>query len=337
MLNEILINKSNLINNIKQVRLNNPRSLICSMVKANAYGVGLKEVVKILNDYTDFYGVACFFEAKQLSRYTNKKILIVGALEKKIDDRYSYSCHSLEDVKFLKSLNKPVNIHLKINTGMNRYGFSSVHEFIMALNEIKNSWLNLEGIFTHFATSDDLVKKQMKNFLKYVKVCREAGFSPLVHADNSSVNERYNHHLDMVRIGFDLYNRNNEKLSPVVQIKSRIVQVNNIKSGELIGYDYRCVADRKMKVAVIPIGYADGFDLRYIGLFLYLGGKMCRVLNVCMDCFMLDISDVNIKKGDSISLVDTINPLKIYAEYSHTSEYEVMTKFSFMRAKRLIV
>ena len=81
MINEILISKTNLINNIKQVRLNNPNSLLCAMVKANAYGVGMKEVAKIIDPFVDFYGVACFFEAKRLKKYTQKKILILGKLD----------------------------------------------------------------------------------------------------------------------------------------------------------------------------------------------------------------------------------------------------------------
>ncbi len=156
MFNYIIINKDNLINNIKQVKANNPNSKICAMVKANAYGVGQTEVVQILGKYVDYFGVACFFEAESIKKCTNKKILIVGPLEKScVDERFSYACHSLDDVEYLISTNKKINVHLKVNTGMNRFGICSIKEFKTAIKKIKKSNLILEGVFTHFATIGD--------------------------------------------------------------------------------------------------------------------------------------------------------------------------------------
>lgn len=338
MFNKLIIHKDNLINNIKQVRFENPNSKVCAMVKANAYGVGIKQVVTILEDYVDFWGVACFFEAKQIKSITNKKILIVGALEKDhIEDDISYSCGDIEDVKFLVSLNRPINIHLKINTGMNRYGFKDIKSFKKALLLISKSSLVLEGVFTHFATVDEKVSEQMQVFKKYIKECHSFGFYPIVHADNSFVNEKFNHHLDMVRTGFNLYNKDEGWFLPVVEIKSEIVQVQNVNKGELVGYDYRFVAKNNMKVAVIPVGYADGFDMKYIGLELDVDGVKCKVLNICMDCFMLDISKTKLKKGDKIYLLNKFNSLNKFATYLETSQYEIMTKFSNIRCERVII
>ncbi len=336
MLNEILISKNNLLNNVKQVRLNNPHSLICAMVKANAYGVGVREVVSCIDESVDYYGVACFFEAQKLKKLTSKKILIVGAMEKKIDTRYSYACHSVEDVEYLASLNKPINIHLKINTGMNRYGISNLKELIKIFEIINSSQIIFEGVFTHFATADKYVSTQMRRFKRFVSAIHRAGFRPIIHADNSAVNERFNHGLDMVRIGFDLYNKYDFNFAPVVKIESKIAQINNVKRGELIGYDYHAVSTDDMRVAIVPIGYADGFDMRYIGLRLIEKGVQCKVLNICMDCFMLDVTGTDLKKDDSIYILDTINSLRLYADYIHSSEYEVMTKFSYMRARRRV-
>lgn len=337
MFNNILINKDNLINNIKQVKENNLNSKICAMVKANAYGVGQQEVVEILNNYVDYFGVACFFEAQNIKKLTNKKILIVGPLEKvEIDKSFSYTCHSLQDVEFLIGKNIKLNVHLKVNSGMNRYGFSSVKEFKYAIKKIKKSNLILEGVFTHFATSDNFVKKQMVVFDKYLKVVKKFKLNPIVHADNSIVQEKLNHNLNMVRVGFCLYNQNDEKYKPVVEIKSKVVQINKVKKEDLVGYEYRFVADKKLKVAVVPIGYADGLDLRLIGFELNVRGEKCKILNICMDCFMLDITNVNVKKEDYIYILNKYNPLKSYANYLKISEYQVMCNFSKMRANRLI-
>ena len=97
------------------------------------------------------------------------------------------------------------------------------------------------------------------------------------------------------------------------------------------------MAKSNMKVAVIPIGYADGFDLRLIGCELFVNGIKCKVLNICMDCFMLDITDTKLKKGDEIYVLNKFNSLKIFAEYLQTSKYEIGCKFSNIRADRVIV
>ena len=337
MLNYMYINNTNLIDNVKQIKKQNPNSQICAMVKANAYGVGVKNVVKTLSPYVHYFGVANAREAEIVSKNTNKKILIVGCLEKtrSINNRFSYACHSLEDVKFLSSLNAKLNVHLKINTGMNRFGISNKNEFNLALKEISNSKLVLEGVFTHFATDDDYVDQQMLTFKSFVNIAKKQGFNPIVHVDNSIVSQKRNHHKAMVRIGFDLYNRNNYYFKPVVSIKSEIVQINTCKKGDLVGYNYKYVCPTCKTIAVVPIGYADGFSSAYIGLELNFKGKKCKVLNVCMDCFMLDITNVKTKKGDLIFILDENNPLKMYANYSKLSEYEVMCNFSHIRAKTI--
>ncbi len=337
MFNTFIVNTKNLINNIKIIRLNNPKSKICAMIKANAYGVGMRVVQKTIDKYVDYYGVSNISEAKKAYKYTKKPILIVSALPKTIDTRFSYSCHDVEDIIRLIKLNKRINIHIKINTGMNRYGFKSIKEFLLALTLIKKSKLNLQGIFTHFATADGYINEQMNRFEKFLAICKKEKFSPIIHADNSIVNEIENHSLDMVRVGFSLYNKTSDRFLPVVSIKSQITQINFVKKGELIGYNRVCVAERNMKVAIIPFGYADGFDLSYLGLKINVNGKKCQVLNICMDCFMLDITGLKLKKGDSIYILDANNPLKRYSDYNNSSEYEVMTKFSNIRARKHII
>ncbi|MBR1988264.1 MAG: alanine racemase [Clostridia bacterium] len=338
MLNQFIINKQNLINNIRQVRLNNPNSQICAMVKANAYGVGMTKVVKILRNYVDCFGVACLFEAKKVRRSTDTPILIVGPLErKKPDDRFIYTCHSLDDVMFLAKYDIKIKIHLKINSGMNRYGISTIDEFEKVLEIINKSKLELVGVFTHFATCDKNVDIQYKRFLKFVNYLHARGLNLIVHADNSEVNKSYNHHLDMVRVGFDIYYGESCGFKSVVEIKTKVVQINNAKKGEMVGYSNRCIVEKKTKVAILPIGYADGFDMAYIGKMIFVNGVACKVLNICMDCFMMDVTKVDIKKGDEIYILNRFNSIKSYADFINTIEYEVMTKFSSIRATRKVV
>lgn len=339
MLNQFFVSELNLINNANVIKQNNPNSLICAMVKANAYGVGLKMVVKTLSSHVDFFGVATYEEACKTANYTNKKILIVGPLckKRKYSTRFSYSCHSVKDIITLSKLNLGLNVHLKINSGMNRYGFSSKKDLYQALNIIKKSKLHLEGVFTHFATTDHFVEEQMKVFKKFTNLIKEFGYKPIIHVDNSAVCKIKNHHKDMVRIGFDLYNNTTNNFKQVVTIKSRVVQVNEVKRGDLVGYSYRHVSECNKKIAVIPVGYADGFSCLYIGGYLKINNYKCKVLNVCMDCFMLDITGTDIKKGDAIFILDESNSLSTYSKFSNLSEYEVMCKFSHIRASHKLV
>lgn len=338
MFNKMIIYKDNLINNIKQVKQENPNSRVCAMVKANAYGVGDTDVVQVLEEFVDFWGVACFFEAERIKSLTQKPILIFGSLEKEfIDERYSYMCGNLEDLNYLISTKKRIKVHLKVNSGMNRYGFKSLKDFKKGLNLIAKSSLVLEGVFSHFATCDEYVDHQMKIFNKYKRVVLNYGFKPLFHVDKSFVNEKFNHNEDMVRVGFNLYDRSNNWFLPAIEIKTEIVEVQNVKKGELVGYNYRFVAEKNMKIAVLPIGYADGFDLKLIGFNLNVLGRTCKVLNICMDCLMIDISDSELKKGDEIYLLNKFNSLKKYAEYLGTTDYEVGVKFSHIRASRIII
>ena len=243
---------------------------------------------------------------------------------------------SLEDVEYLTRLNKKIKIHLKINSGMNRYGFKDLRELKKGLELILSSKIIIEGVYTHFATTDEYVEKQMNRFKKFVKLVRKFNVYPIIHADNSFVNEKFNHSLDMVRVGFSLYARSDGWFLPVHEIKTSIVEVQNVKDGELVGYDYRFVAKKDMKIAIIPVGYADGFDLKCVGMKLCVNNKYFKVLNVCMDCFMLDITNSDLKKGDELFLMNKFNPISLYSNYLETSPYEVITKFSHMRADRTI-
>lgn len=338
MFNIVFFNKINLIHNILQIKKRANKQKICAMVKANAYGTGLKNTVKTLRKYVAYFGVSCVAEAVQAKKYTNKPILITGALDvSKITKRFDYTCNSFLDVQTLANTKKCLNIHLKINTGMNRYGVSSFREFEKCLNLIKSSNLLLKGVYTHFATTDNYVEQQTQVFLKFLSILKKHNLKPIIHADNSHVFDLQQHNFDMIRIGFNLYDSSLPPYMPVAEIETQITQINWVKANQLVGYNRRYLATLTKKVAVLPIGYADGFDMRYLGLKLNVAGKKCKVINICMDCLMLDITNTALKKGDKVKILSPANPLKLYADYSNTSEYEVMCKFSHIRAKHKIV
>jgi len=332
MFNKIYVDGQKLLHNLNIIKKES-NSKVCAMVKANAYGVGLKEVVLTLTNKVEFFGVATQSEADKVRELTKSKILIVGSLSKQQIKDYSYTCTCVEDIDFLIAQNKKINIHLKINTGMNRFGVKPC-QVKAILNKIKGSKLNLEGLFTHFATADEFVEVQYKRFKKVVDFVHSMGFKPIIHSDNSA---NYNKHkLDMVRVGFCLYNEN-LPFEPVCSISAEILQVNKVKSGDLVGYDYNFVANKNMKIAVVSMGYADGFLRGYIGMELNYLNKPCRVLNVCMDCFMLDVTNVKTKKGERIFILNNKNNLLNYANFIKTSPYEISTNFGNARAERILI
>lgn len=362
MFNTMYINKDNLIYNYNILKKDNLNAKICAMVKANAYGLGLKQIVKVLSPVVNFFGVSNVNEALAVRKLCDNKILVVTPLDinfikkvissnkikvgssktkqgnnikTKLDKlNISFTCADIDEVKFLAKLNITFNIHLKINTGMNRFGFSNLDDFKKALEIISNSKLNLEGVFTHFATSDNYVEYQFNKFKPFISTAKQIGFNPIIHADNSS---NYNkHHLDMIRVGFNFYN-NNFKFKPVAQIESTVLQINSVQAGELVGYDYRCVSKYYTRVAVLSLGYADGFSLKYLGYKLNINGVDCKVLNICMDCVMIDIKNLDIKKGDKVFILNNLNPLNKYSDYCNISSYEIMTGFSHLRGNRKLI
>lgn len=333
MFNTVFFNKINLIHNILQIKKRAKKQKICAMVKANAYGTGIKDAVKALKNHVSYFGVSNISEARRVKKYTNKPILITGALDiSQLSTRFDYTCNSLVDVQILANTKKQLNIHLKVNTGMNRYGISSLREFEKCLNLVQSSRLNLKGVYTHFATTDNYVEQQTQTFLKFLSILKKHNLKPIIHADNSHVFDLRQHNFDMVRIGFNLFNSSVPPYLPVIEIESQITQINWAKPNELVGYDRHFVANSTKKVAVLPVGYADGFDMHYLGLKLNIGGKACKVLNICMDCLMLDVTNTTLKKGDKVKILSPANPLKLYADYAGTTEYEVMCKFGHIRA-----
>lgn len=336
MLNTFFVSKSKLLCNLDIIKNKLKRQKICAMVKAKAYGIGTKHVVEILDKKVDFFGVANQSEAKEIKRISKTPVLIVGPLEKQFCKDFSYTCSCIEDIKRIKRTNKPIKIHLKINSGMNRYGFSDIKEFERALKEIQNSNLIFEGMFTHFCTHDKFVNKQFRFFKQFVLLAKKCKFDPIIHCDSSFSAIHTNHKMDMSRLGFNLFDCSEFGFCEVCEIYSTVVQINKVKQNQHIGYNKQNGENEK-RIAVVPVGYADGFDMHLVGFNLDVGGINCKVENICMDCFLLDITNTEIKKGDIIQILGNRNSLKKYANYLMTHEYEVMCKLSHIRAKRKIV
>lgn len=356
------INIKNLKYNFNYLKNKINNKKICAMVKANAYGHGVESVVNNLKN-ADFFGVATLSEAMQVRQINHEaKILIVGkTTEYKIcaDNNISVTISSLEELKFLiKNLNNyaNINIHFKVNSGMNRYGFSSFSEFKNAYKIATLNNINVEGVFTHFSCiGEDREKYEMQKlkFLKFLE-CIPKNQNPIIHVGGSGVvfedNGKSKYNLptykipfDMVRVGIALYGyppfKTKNSLKKVMKIQSQIVQINHMKKGEFLGYGLGFKAKQDMTVAVIPLGYADGICRNLTGKIKvkYIkkeNGKtktyFCKVVGkICMDCMFIDISSVlNAQIGDKIVVMDNA---EVFAKAAGTISYEILTNFSKMR------
>lgn len=356
--NNHILNAGYLKNNYSQIKNYVGASVkVCAMVKADAYGHGLKDVCKALKG-VDFFGVASAYEAKHIRSFNkHTPILIVGVLNQSCvlwcaENNVSVTVASLKELKnFCAELNnKPLKVHLKINSGLNRIGFNRVKEFKQCLCFIKkHANIKLEGVFTHFATKlndVEFIVRQHCTFMQFVEHVKEKNV--IVHCCNSFATLMLQpFHHQMVRCGFNLYGWQLDykmQLKPALKVTSKIVFVHSIKKGETVGYDRTFLASKNTKVAVIPIGYADGFDRRLSNNFYVLvNGKWAKVIgNICMDVCMLDISQIkNVKIGDEVVLIgrsgsEELTPYN-YANALGTSPYEILLKFRHDRMNKIVI
>lgn len=306
---------------------------LLAVIKANAYGHGAVTVANALDDLADYYGVACIDEAIELrSAGIVKPILILGMTDTSLfEDIVKYdiiqTIFTLEQAKALSltavELGKTANLHIKLDTGMNRIGFlctkDSINE-IAAISKLPN--LNMEGIFTHYYKADEKDKtmayRQLDLFTETITTLEQMGIQfEIRHISNSAgIMEMPNDTYDMVRSGISTYglypsediNKNACVLYPAMQLKSHIIHVKNVKKGETIGYGGTYTLKEDRMIATVGVGYADGYPraLSNQGRMLVHGCYVPIVGRVCMDQTMIDVSDIiEPKVGDEVVLVGT--------------------------------
>ena len=351
MFSDYIIDSKILINNVKNIRKQlNKRVKLCAVVKANAYGMGIKNITNIIKDYVDIFAVACIKEAIELRELNNDcEILILGVVDVKdydmcVKNNFIISISNIEQLKRVNDVN--LKFHLQVNTGLNRFGFKSITEFNKAIKFISKNKLNLNGVYSHFATkSQDIqfMKRQFLRFNQFKKLVKSPNV--IFHIANSYAtisNERYQ--LDMIRSGFLLYGDIENKIGNkcVLSIKSKIINIININKGESVGYDRTFISNKKMIIGVVPLGYADGFDRRLSNNFsVLINGYKCKVIgNICMDVFMVDLTTCGGVVGDEVVLLGHQGKYKIslndYAKTLNTSPYEVLLKFNYKRMNYIV-
>ncbi|MBQ8909122.1 MAG: alanine racemase [Clostridia bacterium] len=314
---------------------------LCLMVKANAYGHGDKEIVRLASDFVDFFGVSNQTEAFSVKAETDKPIIVFGGCEdyfKCMAGQIGFAIFSFRQAKMIVEIYKHSQVkprmHLCINTGMNRYGVREVTECKKIISLLEKNGLELDGMYTHFSsltTDEEYTKNQIQKFEDF-RALIPKGWSTIVHVGGGrSVMENYN--ADMHRVGLYAYGYGNDFVKPVLKVESQIVDVVKVKKGEHVGYLCGFTAKEDMTIATIPLGYGDGFPRKISNkLEVQINGVMVKsVGNICMDSFMVDVSDVKCKAGDRVIVMDDA---KYMASLIASTEYEVLTNMTKFRGER---
>lgn len=334
-MNSKVINEKNLFYNVDFLRQKSCCKKFCAVIKANAYGHGACDIAKLLSGKVDYFAVANLAEAKEiLNLNQEEKILILSPCSTPESlKNVEWTVSSKQDLEPLIALNEKVYIHLKINTGMNRYGMdeNEAKEIIGKAKANKN--IIIKGIYSHFYQAES-AKQRNAQLSLFNRICNNLSLKKGVikHICNTQ-GALAGAGGDMCRCGLGIYGYGKENLMPVLKIVSKISQIRVLEVDDKLGYNAGYIARKKTKIATIPIGYADGFERAYSSCYVYVNNKKCKVVgNVCMDCFFCDVSDVkDVNCGDEVCILGQNKQAEKFAKKSKKIVYEVLCGFNKMR------
>lgn len=346
--------------NVTRAKLPENVKLLC-VIKSDAYGHGAVPLAKLFEGRADFYGVACIEEAIELKKAGIKTpVLILGAVPKEFySDIVKYDIRvpifNLEDAKALSAeairQSKTAPFHFCVDTGMSRIGFQVNKESADTCLEItKLPNIEAEGLFSHFATADekDLSKAiaQRDKFKEFIKLLEERGINiPIKHINNSAGIMNFDEYFDMCRMGIILYglypshevDENLLKIKPVMEWRAHITHIKELEPGREISYGGTYKTGETRRIATIPVGYADGYPrcLSNKGKVLINGEFAPITGRVCMDQFMVDITGIDAKVGDTVVLVGKSGSKELSMEEVSESAYSFNYELPCRVARRV--
>ena len=332
------------------------------MVKAFSYGLGTYEVAQELEkEGVDYLGVANIMEGIEIRKAGVKSPIMVmnpeaASFNLMVKHKLSPVLFSIKNIQLFakevekQNLKNPFPIHVKIDTGMHRLGFS-FNELPLAIAALKKQakWIKVESIFSHLASSDepthdDFTKLQVKLFEKYSSEFKtHFEYNIDRHILNTNGIIRFPEYAyEMVRLGIGLYgicadDSTQKKLKVVSTLKTKISHLISVNKGETIGYNRVGIAEKDTKIATIPLGYADGFNrLLSNGKWeVLVSNKKAPVIgNISMDMTMIDVTDIDCKLGTEVIVFGAKNSISEMASRIKTIPYELFTIIS-PRVKRI--
>ena len=357
------INFNHLVSNLNHFRSKiKPETKLMVMVKAFGYGSGNLEVSNVLQFHNvDYLTVAFADEGVELRRAgINLPIMVMSPEVNSYDNIIKYHLEpevfSFRNLEFIERAIEnlalpeahPLNVHIKLDTGMHRLGFSNA-ELPELIRRIKaNPMLHVKSVFSHLATADnpdedEFTLSQIHKFEEGSQMIKEAFPYVLRHILNTAGITRFpQYQFDMVRLGIGLYGvptceADKGALQPVVSLKTTINQIKCVPAGDSIGYNRHGRAEHDMRIGIVPIGYADGLS-RLLGNGngkFYVNGQQVPVVgDICMDMCMLDLTNVEAQEGDTVVIFDAEHDIADIAKACQTIPYEIMTRVS-QRVKRV--
>lgn len=364
----IEIHSSEIKKNIKNFRkiLKN-KTKFYAVVKSNAYGHGIEEIVKITRSEVDGYALNHIQEASQIYDLCDQNLLVMGGFEKEdllqlLDKelkRIYLVVSNLDQIKDIIEIDRNINFFLKVDTGMSRLGYrSDSKKFTELLEFIKDQNLNLMGLMTHFSNVEDVTEQdyayfQLNEFDKAKKILKQ--YFPkkkfLFHSAASAATMLIpESQQDLVRIGISFYGlwpslptklsaynlyKNKFQLYPVLQWKTKIVHINEVPENSKVGYGCTYQTSSFTKIAVLPVGYNEGYDRSLSNRsFVVINGYRAMLIGrVCMNMIMVDVTHIpNVKVGDIAILIGGDEKTKEnvtaddLAEIAGTINYEITTR-----------
>ena len=320
-----LINLINLENNIKEIVKTYPYEYYFGVIKANAYGHGLETVKTMEKSGINYFCVSSLDEAIKVREYTKKPILCFGPVNKddlKLAEKENITLSIISSDYFneLLNANLKIKVHLKINSGMNRFGIKDKKEVLEIVNKIKNTNMELEGIYTHLATSgvsDKYYDMQISNFEEITSLINLKDIK-IVHLFNSISTARHKKlaYANGIRLGLMMYGftfkmniskltklkrkifyknisetmlTNNLNLKKVLSLHSEVININKLTKGEFTGYGAKYIAKEDELIAVVSIGHADGITSCYKKVMI--NKKIYPIVAICMDYIMVKVDN----------------------------------------------
>ncbi|MFC2175412.1 bifunctional UDP-N-acetylmuramoyl-tripeptide:D-alanyl-D-alanine ligase/alanine racemase [Bacteroidota bacterium] len=357
------INLSAIVHNLNLIKsLLKPEVQIMVMIKASGYGSGSFEIANVLQfHHVSYLAVAYADEGVELRKAgISMPIMVLNPEEQSFDTIIQYGLepeiYSLRALSLLenavarnRSLEAPINVHLKLNTGMNRLGFSEneLNQLIVRLSN--NKQLKITSVFSHLAASenpeqDAFTKRQIAQFERMSAAIKAHFDYPFLrHICNSFGIVRFPEaQYDMVRLGIGIYgvapdSPITDRLQHVSTLRTTITQIHNLQKGDTVGYGRVETVNDTMRTATLPIGYADGLNRKNgnrQGSVLISNYRAPIIGNVCMDMCMVDVTGIPCQEGDDVVIFGKDLPITEFAKTSETIPYEVLTNIS-ARVKRV--
>lgn len=338
-------------NNIKSLMKNASSDIKClAVIKADAYGHGAVEVAKFLNkNGISHFAVACAEEGEELRNAgIEGMILVLGKTapenaDKLVANNLSQSCDSVEYAKAILA-HGDIKLHIKVDTGMSRLGFychdhaniKDCANRIQQIYKIKNA--NIEGIFTHFADTDheDFTRKQFELFKSLTDKLTSNGFNiGIRHCCNSAATAKFPEmHLDMVRLGIGLYGLERSveglKMYPAMTVTARISTISEQHNGDTVSYGRTYEVESNKKIAVVSFGYADGMPRLLSNRYsVSVNGHKAQIVGrICMDMFMIDVTNIDCKEGEDVIIFGKDGEVSNMADIINTINYEIVCGIS---------